>query len=84
MLHKWAAILSIHQFISVSKLLVLLWSLVELVDGVVLRGEFLGLVHLSSSVHKWLDFSILTLYNLSHCLVEEVLSCVPPTTALGS
>ena len=44
----------------------------------------MGLVHLSSSVHKRLDFSVLSLYNLSHCLVEEVLCGVSPSSALGS
>jgi hypothetical protein len=39
---------------------------------------------LSSSVHKGLDFPVLSLNNLGHCLVEEVLSCISSSSAFGS
>lgn len=39
---------------------------------------------MSSSINKRLNFSILTLDDLSHGLIEEILSSVPSSSALRS
>jgi len=86
MLQEWAALLSVHQLITVSELSLLLWSLVELVHwgNEFLRSVLLCWVHLSSSIDKWLDLSVLSLNDLSHCLIEEVLCSISSTSTLGS
>lgn len=87
MFQEWAAVLSVHQLITISELSLFLWCRVELIvnwSNQFLRTVVLSLVHLPSSVNERLDFSVLALNNLGHCLVEEVLSCISPTSALRS
>lgn len=86
MFHEWTAFLSVHQLVTISELTLLFGSLIELIhrSNEFLRCVVLSLIHWSSSINKWLDLSVLSLHNLSHCLVEEVLSCISPPSALGS
>lgn len=86
MFYEWAAFLSVHQLITIGKLFLLLWCLIELVNWSkeFLWAVVLSLVDLSSSINKWLDFSVLSLDDLSHSLVEEVLSGISSSSALGS
>lgn len=93
MLDEWSALLSVHQVLVTEGVLgLLLWSFVEWLNWclvIALWRKLLCWVDSakarwlkSSPVDEWLDFSVLSLYDLSHSLVEEVLSGKSASSAL--
>lgn len=50
----------------------LLLCLLPVVHILVLKSIHIILAWFSLLIHQWEKFSILSLYNLSHCLVQEV------------